>query len=252
MKPLIVGIVLGLTMVMGFSMVYAQMSTFEMRGTGAAVLNTENPQIFISSIRMDLPSTSSINQGLVTLSGGSSTVVARFIADQWSFSYANDGSFHGAGPAQTNQHDVYNISLDGSRVYSTSDGSMWKVSATMQETGKNLVLEYLLIGKDPVPTVSVPNTATVLIPNGNSAEASKGFFVPLNLEIIRGTNVIWQNQDNIGHTIQSIDKDGNIIPLFNSGVLGTGDTFNHQFNTPGTYHYYCSIHPWRIGVVTVS
>jgi plastocyanin len=72
------------------------------------------------------------------------------------------------------------------------------------------------------------------------------------LEVIRGTTVTWQNQDSIQHDIQSIDSSGNIIPLFNSGLLKTGDTFSYKFDKPGGYHYFCTIHPWRIGIVTVS
>ena len=120
------------------------------------------------------------------------------------------------------------------------------------ECDKKFVLDYLVIGKDPYPTVGVSTTAKVLILNGNSALANTGFFIPLNLEVIRGTTVIWQNEDNIGHTVQSQDAKGNIIPLFNSNVLKTGDTFSYKFEKPGVYHYFCTIHPWRIGIVTVS
>jgi len=122
----------------------------------------------------------------------------------------------------------------------------------MQNSGQKLVLDYLLTGNDPIPSINVSNIEYVLIPNGNSATANTGFFVPLNLEIIRGTTVIWQNEDNIGHTVQSQDAQGNIIPVFNSPVLKTGDTFTYKFDKPGVYHYFCTIHPWRIGIVTVS
>lgn len=179
-------------------------------------------------------------------------IYAKFVPEKWTFSYANDGSFHGEGPAQTSQQQLYNMVIDGNRVFATNYGSMWKLSATMQGNDKKFVLDYLVIGKDPLPTVGVTTTAKVLIPNGNSALVNTGFFIPLNLEVIRGTTVIWQNEDNIGHTVQSQDAKGNIIPLFNSNVLKTGDTFSYKFEKPGVYHYFCTIHPWRIGIVTVS
>jgi plastocyanin len=129
---------------------------------------------------------------------------------------------------------------------------MWKVTASMQDNSQKFVLNYLLLGNDPIPTISVSNNAKILIPNGNSAQAANGFYLPLNLETIRGTTVTWQNQDTIQHDIQSIDSNGNIVPLFNSGLLKTGDVFSYKFDKPGVYHYFCTIHPWRIGTVTVS
>jgi len=48
-----------------------------------------------------------------------------------------------------------------------------------------------------------------------------GFYLPLNLEINKGTTVVWINDDNIEHTIQSQDEKGNPISLFQSELLKT-------------------------------
>src|SRR5207249_8630125 len=172
------------------------------------------------------------DRGAVIVRGNDMLIVARLVADKWIFSYQNDGSFHGEGLAQTTNHDEYNLSLDGTRIFATKDGSMWKVSAVMQGKDRKLVLDYLLLGKDPVPTVSVSGTERVLIPNGNSAQANTGFFVPLNLEATRGTTVIWQNDDNIDHSVESQDAHGNVIAMLNSGVLKTGYTCSYIFEHP--------------------
>lgn len=252
MKTLVIGSFLGVVLVAAFGLVYADSATFEMKGAGAAVINTENPKLYASSMRMTLADSSTVDKGSIVVRGSDISIVVRFVPDKWTFSYKNDGSFHGDGIAQTSHGDLYNISLDGTRIFATNDGSMWKVSAVMQNGDRKFVLDYMLIGTDPVPSVSVSNIERVLIPNGNSAQANTGFFVPLNLEIIRGTTVIWQNEDNIGHTVQSQDAQGNVIAMFNSPVLKTGDTFTYKFDKPGVYHYFCTIHPWRIGIVTVS
>jgi plastocyanin len=252
MRTLLIGMLAGLMLVLTFGLVSAESTVFSMGGSGAAVINSDNPKLYSSIMHINLSDSSTVNNGGVIVRGSDVSIVARFVPNQWTFTYGNDGSFHGEGIAQTSHSGIYNISVDGTRIFATTGGSMWKVSAIMQNTGQKFVLEYLLTGNDPVPSVSVSNTEHVLIPNGNSAQANTGFFIPLNLEIIRGTTVIWQNEDNIGHTVQSQDAQGNIIPLFNSPVLNTGDTFTYKFDKPGVYHYFCSIHPWRIGVVTVS
>lgn len=94
--------------------------------------------------------------------------------------------------------------------------------------------------------------ATIIIPNGNFDVSSKGFYIPLNLEITTNTIVTWVNQDNVRHTIQSQDELGNIIGLFNSAPLNTGEKFEFTFKEEGIYNYYCSLHPWRLGLVTVK
>ena len=94
--------------------------------------------------------------------------------------------------------------------------------------------------------------ATVVIPNGNSDVASAGFYLPLNLEIPADTSVTWVNDDSVPHNIQSLDETGNVIDWFNSPPLKTGDRFEFTFEETGVYNYYCSFHPWRVGLVTVK
>lgn len=98
---------------------------------------------------------------------------------------------------------------------------------------------------------STPTIANVVIPNGNAKVGNAGFYIPLNLEVQRGITVVWINDDNIKHTIQSQDEEGNVISLFNSDALNTGEMFEHKFDEAGVYHYFCTIHPWRVGVITV-
>ena len=100
--------------------------------------------------------------------------------------------------------------------------------------------------------VSEMMEAQIIIPNGNFDVSSSGFYLPLNLEINTNTKVMWVNDDSVPHNIQSQDEFGNVINLFNSPPLNTGDRFEFTFDESGVYNYYCSFHPWRVGVVTVK
>ena len=102
---------------------------------------------------------------------------------------------------------------------------------------------------EPVPQVT---NAEIFIPNGNFDVTGAGFYSPLNLEIPTGTKVTWINDDSVPHNIQSIGESGKVIQLFNSPPLNTGDKFEFTFEESGVYNYFCSFHPWRVGVVTVS
>lgn len=71
-------------------------------------------------------------------------------------------------------------------------------------------------------------------------------FVPGDLTIAPGTTVAWVNKDEAPHTIITDDK------TVRSGALDTGDAFSHQFTTPGTYSYHCSLHPQMTGHIIVQ
>lgn len=40
--------------------------------------------------------------------------------------------------------------------------------------------------------------------------------------------------------------------LFRSAALDTNDSFSYQFDTPGTYEYFCVLHPQMIGKIIVA
>lgn len=99
---------------------------------------------------------------------------------------------------------------------------------------------------------NMPLRSEIIIPNGNADQSNTGFYIPLNLQVKVGTTVVWVNDDNVLHTVQSQDEDGNPIGVFNSNVLNTGERFAYKFDESGTYDYFCTLHPWRVGQVTVT
>lgn len=81
---------------------------------------------------------------------------------------------------------------------------------------------------------------------GDGQVVISGFaFTPVVIAIKVGAKVTWTNQDNVAHTV--VAKDGS----FKSGSLNQGETFSFTFNTPGSYTYFCSIHPNMLGSVIV-
>ncbi len=79
-------------------------------------------------------------------------------------------------------------------------------------------------------------------------------FHPQNITVSRGTTVTWMNLDS---TIGCCDP-GNHDVSFLSGVNATSpvmkryDSWSYTFGTDGVFEYYCSIHPWMKGQVTVA
>jgi plastocyanin len=71
-------------------------------------------------------------------------------------------------------------------------------------------------------------------------------FGPGALTVAAGTTVTWTNRDDIPHTVVSEDK------VFKSKVLDTDEKFSFTFAKPGTYAYFCSVHPKMMGKVVVQ
>jgi amicyanin len=71
-------------------------------------------------------------------------------------------------------------------------------------------------------------------------------FSPPSLTVKAGTKVTWRNKDDIPHTVASSTR------LFKSGALDTDDNYSFTFNEPGSYQYFCSLHPHMTGKIVVE
>jgi plastocyanin len=71
-------------------------------------------------------------------------------------------------------------------------------------------------------------------------------FTPATVTVAVGTQVTWTNRDDIPHTVVTEDK------AIKSKALDTDEKFTYTFTKPGTYVYFCSIHPKMKGTVVVQ
>jgi len=72
-------------------------------------------------------------------------------------------------------------------------------------------------------------------------------FEPQVLTVKAGTRVTWTNVDDIPHTVASKTP-----KLFKSKALDTDDSFSFTFSEPGTFDYFCSLHPHMTATVRVE
>ena len=70
-------------------------------------------------------------------------------------------------------------------------------------------------------------------------------FSPQQVTVKAGTTVTWMNGDDIPHTVVA-------PPSIRSKPLDTDDKFSFTFATPGTYKYFCSLHPHMTGTIVVE
>lgn len=107
---------------------------------------------------------------------------------------------------------------------------------------------------EPEAPTEMSGQATVSIPEGSGhygCETTRSCFEPYEITVEAGSAVTWTNDDSEVHTVTSGQSP---IPdkTFTSEYLFEGDSYQVEFDEPGTYHYFCVLHPWTTGVVTVE
>jgi plastocyanin len=94
---------------------------------------------------------------------------------------------------------------------------------------------------------------TVVMPLGSSASTSGAGYEPPTITASAGGTVVWDNQDNALHTATSGESptpDGK----FDTGLIGANQESKPVTmpTEPGEYKYFCTLHPFLVGTVTVQ
>ena len=81
----------------------------------------------------------------------------------------------------------------------------------------------------------------------NRIEIKDFGFNPQTLTVKSGEKVTWINRDEEPHTIVSVGKQ-----FKKSTALDTDQEFTITAGAPGTYNYFCSVHPKMTGTIVVE
>ena len=104
----------------------------------------------------------------------------------------------------------------------------------------------------PVPpavlsTLAPARPAQPADPTGGPSVSVENFnFVPADLTVPAGTIVVWTNHDDVEHTATASDNS------FSSPSIPTDGQFSSTFTKPGTYSYFCAIHPFMTARIIVQ
>ena len=83
-------------------------------------------------------------------------------------------------------------------------------------------------------------------------ELDNSCFDPYISKIDIGDIVTWMNNDDAIHVVVSGDQNYGSDELFDSGFLKMNESFSFTFNEEGNYEYFCTLHPWMSGYVSVG
>jgi plastocyanin len=95
-------------------------------------------------------------------------------------------------------------------------------------------------------TTRAAGSAVATDPNSPQVGIDNFNFMPKSLSVPVGTTVTWTNHDDVPHTVTSRDK------KFTSQALDTDEHFTFTFAEPGTYAYFCAIHPIMTAEIVVK
>jgi len=89
-------------------------------------------------------------------------------------------------------------------------------------------------------------------------ELNNSCFEPYVVNILVGDTVTWTNNDDAIHVVVSNTPNTTSLEYFedgeyfDSGFLKTDESFSYTFNQEGIFGYFCTLHPWMNGYVTVG
>jgi plastocyanin len=81
----------------------------------------------------------------------------------------------------------------------------------------------------------------------NRIEIKDFAFNPQTLTVKSGEKITWINRDEEPHTVVSVGK-----KFKKSTALDTDQEFTITAGAPGTYTYFCSVHPKMTGTIVVE
>lgn len=116
-------------------------------------------------------------------------------------------------------------------------------------TSSVIVLSLLFLGFFMIMPISAENSQVVSIPASNTT--NQNHYDPQLLNIESKVSVTWNNMDNQTHTVTSIIPSYGPLAVYDSGPIPPKGNFSYTFDTPGTFEYYCTIHPSMTGKITV-
>ena len=140
-------------------------------------------------------------------------------------------------------------SMEESRM--AEDEKEMHMEETHMEDDKHMEEKHM---EDTHEKESGPMTHVVDMPAGTSVpgcEETNECYIPEDLTINVGDTVEWVNSDTAAHTVTSGSPSDGPSGLFDSSLVMGSASYSFTFEEEGTYDYFCMVHPWMVGSITV-
>lgn len=122
----------------------------------------------------------------------------------------------------------------------------WLFSLVVAGTVSIGLSPHAVLGASAVTTSGASNAVASDSKSGTAVTIDNFSFSPATLTVAAGTTVVWTNKDDIPHTVVERNQ------KFRSKGLDTDDAYSYTFSEPGTYEYFCGMHPKMVGKIVVE
>ncbi len=163
---------------------------------------------------------------------------------------------------KNNDSTVHTVTSASDAGVTFDSGLISKAGGTYQlDTSKLNATEYdymctvhpFMTGKIMITAPQKPIIANVTISTGASTQsAGQKYFDPAQISVKVGTTIVWTNKDTASHTVTGGNPSSGPSGTFDSGLIKSDNTFEYKFSSSGSTEYFCTIHPWMTGKVTVG
>ncbi len=151
------------------------------------------------------------------------------------------------------QPDVFFVMIDGveTKFDETSDEEIRKLTISLNHPVDQVeIIGTNVMGMSYVGASTQTNVVEIL--QGAGAPHDGPYLSHDVLKIKAGEKVRWHNADTVAHTITSGSSDKGPDGFFDSSLFMSKQDFEVTFVVPGTYGYFCMVHPWIQGTIIVE
>ncbi len=109
---------------------------------------------------------------------------------------------------------------------------------------------------EPIIEVTpVEFNGVISVPEGSGVpgcDETNECYIPFNVSISAGEEITWSNDDSAAHTVTSGTPTDGPDGIFDSSLFMAGGTFSVTLDESGEYPYFCMVHPWMTGNISVN
>ena len=129
----------------------------------------------------------------------------------------------------------------------------------VMKTAPEPVMEKVAAPEPVMEKVAAPEPVaydgSISLPEGSGVpgcDATNECYIPYHVTVSAGQEITWSNDDSAAHTVTSGTPSDGADGIFDSSLFMAGGTFSVTLDEAGDYPYYCMVHPWMTGIITVN
>jgi plastocyanin len=128
---------------------------------------------------------------------------------------------------------------------------------TMEEVAApELEIVEEVVAPEPIVEITpVEFNGVISVPEGSGVpgcDETNECYLPFNVSISAGEKITWSNDDSAAHTVTSGTPTDGPDGIFDSSLFMAGGTFSVTLDESGEYPYFCMVHPWMTGNISVN